>query len=75
MDPELERDGGLVDEPPRPSSTVDEGFQITVSGPDDQTAEIKTRGKHLIRKVLVAVCKTFDLNYDRCDFSLPCLSG
>lgn len=63
----LEREESQVKEPQRPSSSTDERFQVSISGPQDQTAEIKTRGKHLVRKVLAAVCKTFDLDYDRCD--------
>lgn len=61
-------DEAPAEELQRPSSSADERFQVSINGPDlDQTAEIKTRGKHLVRKVLAAVCKTFNLDYERCD--------
>ncbi|EKM76003.1 hypothetical protein AGABI1DRAFT_116072 [Agaricus bisporus var. burnettii JB137-S8] len=60
------RDEAPAEELQRPSSSADERFQVSINGPDlDQTAEIKTRGKHLVRKVLAAVCKTFNLDYER----------
>ncbi|KAF5355101.1 hypothetical protein D9756_005771 [Leucocoprinus leucothites] len=58
-------------EEPRPKPSVrvpspEERFQVRVEGPEfDQHAEIKTRGKHPVKKVLAAVCKTFSLDYER----------
>lgn len=45
--------------------SLEERFQVRITAHTDQNAEIKTRGKHLVKKVLAAVCKTFGLDYDR----------
>jgi len=48
-----------------PPSSDDPRFEITITGPDSLIAQFKTRGKHPIRKVLAAACKTFDIDYER----------
>ncbi|CAA7263129.1 unnamed protein product [Cyclocybe aegerita] len=41
----------------------DDRFEITINGPaPNQSAQFKTRGKHVIKKVLAAACKTFDID-------------
>jgi len=47
-------------------SDPEERFNVIISGPGpDQEAEFKTRGKHLVRKVLAGACKTFELDFAR----------
>lgn len=43
----------------------DPRFEITIISPQNETAQFKTRGKHPVRKVLAAACKTFDIKYER----------
>jgi hypothetical protein len=44
----------------------DARYNVFISGPGpDQEAEFKTRGKHLVKKVLAGACKTFDLDLAR----------
>lgn len=39
-------------------------FNVIIRGPGpDQEAEFKTRGKHLVKKVLAGACKTFQLDF------------
>jgi len=48
-----------------PGSKDEERFTVTIIGPyEEQQAEFKTRGKHTIKKVLAAACRTFELDYD-----------
>lgn len=52
---------------PVPESDENKRFSISVMGPrPTHRAEFKTRGKHLVKKVLVAACKTFGLDYEKC---------
>lgn len=44
----------------------DPRFEIKIIGPQNESAQFKTRGKHPVRKVLAAACKTFGLKYERC---------
>jgi len=34
-------------------------FEVTITGPQNETAQIKTRGRHLAKKVLASACKRF----------------
>lgn len=43
----------------------DPRFEISIVGPQNEIAQFKTRGKHPVRKVLAAACKTFDVKYER----------
>jgi hypothetical protein len=62
--------------PAASQSDEDPCFEITIIGPKNETAQFKTRGKHPVRKVLAAACKTFGIKYERCVVSiiLFCLS-
>ncbi|KAF8901919.1 hypothetical protein CPB84DRAFT_1777017 [Gymnopilus junonius] len=42
----------------------DPRFEIVITGPDNSSAHFKTRGKHPVRKVLAAACKTFGIKYE-----------
>lgn len=44
----------------------DPRFEITITGPQNETAQFKTRGRHAVKKVLAAACKTFGIKYERC---------
>ncbi|KAJ3507167.1 hypothetical protein NLJ89_g6461 [Agrocybe chaxingu] len=45
------------------SAQSDDRFEITINGPaPNQSAQFKTRGKHVVKKVLAAACKTFDID-------------
>jgi len=44
---------------------ADPRFEISIIGPEpDQSACFKTRGKHPVRKVLQAACRTFGVDYN-----------
>lgn len=43
----------------------DPRFEIAITAPDNSIAHFKTRGKHPVRKVLAAACKTFGIKYER----------
>jgi hypothetical protein len=62
--------------PAASQSDEDPCFEITIIGPKNETAQFKTRGKHPVRKVLAAACKTFGIKYERCVVSIVlfCLS-
>jgi hypothetical protein len=45
-------------------------YTVIINGPPDQEAEFKTRGKHLVKKVLAGACKTFGLDLARYVFFL-----
>src|ERR1700678_2843746 len=62
--------------PAASQSDEDPSFEITIIGPKNEPAQFKTRGKHPVRKVLAAACKTFGIKYERCVVSiiLFCLS-
>jgi hypothetical protein len=49
---------------PQPAS--DPRFEITITSPQNEAAQFKTRGGHPVRKVLAAACKTFGIEYERC---------
>jgi len=51
--------------PPATQSEEDPRFEITIIGPQHESAQFKTRGKHPVRKVLAAACKTFGVKYER----------
>ncbi|KDR69780.1 hypothetical protein GALMADRAFT_145180 [Galerina marginata CBS 339.88] len=56
---------------PNPAPTGDDPrFDITVTDPDNHIAQFKTRGKHPIRKVLAAACKSFSIPYERAHLML-----
>ena len=48
------------------SQPSDPRFEITIIGPQNETAQFKTRGGHPVRKVLAAACRTFGIKYERC---------
>ena len=48
---------------PATQSEEDPCFEI---GPQNESAQFKTRGKHPVRKVLAAACKTFGVKYEQC---------
>jgi hypothetical protein len=50
---------------PVPQPEEDPRFEVTIIGPQDESAQFKTRGKHPVRKVLAAACKTFGIDYER----------
>ncbi|KAF9443887.1 hypothetical protein P691DRAFT_377140 [Macrolepiota fuliginosa MF-IS2] len=62
-EPQPTRDVRL--EQPNTTQDLEARFQVRITAHPDQNAEIKTRGKHLVKKVLAAICKTFNLDYDR----------
>jgi hypothetical protein len=44
---------------------TDPRFEIAIFGPEpNQSAYFKTRGKHPVRKVLQAACRTFGVDYN-----------
>ncbi|KAF8815970.1 hypothetical protein BYT27DRAFT_6482472 [Phlegmacium glaucopus] len=51
--------------PPPPPPEEDPRFEITIIGPQNESAQFKTRGKHPVRKVLAAACKTFGIKYEQ----------
>ncbi|KAF8225259.1 hypothetical protein L208DRAFT_1408728 [Tricholoma matsutake] len=47
-------------------------FNVIIRGPGpDQEAEFKTRGKHLVKKVLAGACKTFQLDFAKAHLIVP----
>jgi hypothetical protein len=46
------------------SQEEDDRFRIVIRGPEpNQKAEFQTRSRHLVRKVMIGACKTFDVDY------------
>ncbi|PPQ89884.1 hypothetical protein CVT25_004806 [Psilocybe cyanescens] len=48
----------------------DPRFEIGIVGPGNDCVQFKTRGKHQVRKVLAAACKTFDMDESRAQLVL-----
>jgi hypothetical protein len=50
----------------RPGVDEDDRFNVIIIGPDDdQSTQFILRGKHSVRKVLVAACHNFDIDPQR----------
>ncbi|KAF8161609.1 hypothetical protein B0H34DRAFT_796368 [Crassisporium funariophilum] len=65
-DETFKRKGKSPYKPQAASVEEDPRFEIAIMGPNpEHFAQFKTRGKHPVRKVLAAACKTFNVNYER----------